>query len=167
MQLATIHTDGSVSKNPGGKGGWAFILRIGLDEIERCGSIPAPTTCNRAELIAIIESFKLLKEYGGTYEIELICDSQYAIDGIAYMHKWAAKGWITTYQTQVKNRDLWTELLELSQPHKITCSWVEGHSGDIQNERCHTLANSMAMHDGYSDIEWYIPASRPRRSKNL
>jgi ribonuclease HI len=114
-------------------------------------------------MMGVIEALKLLKEYGRPYNIELFSDSEYVLDGIAYMDRWAAKGWRTTYQTEVKNRDLWTELLELSRPHTIVCSWVEGHSGDFYNERCHTLANQMAMG---SSMEWVLPAI-PRRKPKL
>jgi ribonuclease HI len=108
-------------------------------------------------MMGVIEALKLLKGYGRPYNIELFSDSEYVLDGIAYMDRWAAKGWRTTYQTEVKNRDLWTELLELSRPHTIVCSWVEGHSGDRRNERCHVLANQMAMAGGGNGVEFYLP----------
>ena len=147
QQEAIIHTDGSCSANGRGRrGGWAFVLqRPGQPVVERCGSIPAPTTSNRMELQAIIEALKVLREYGQTYDIEIISDSTYAVDGVSnWMHKWAKKGWITSTKTVVANKDLWVELFELAQPHKITCSWVESHAGDPDNERADQLANQMA-----------------------
>jgi ribonuclease HI len=145
QQEAIIHTDGSCSANGRGRrGGWAFVLRIGLDVIERCGSATSSTS-NRMELQAVIEALKLLREYGQSYDVEIVSDSRYVIDGVSnWMHKWAKKGWITSTKTVVANKDLWVELFELAQPHKITCSWVESHAGDPDNERADQLANQMA-----------------------
>jgi len=61
------------------------------------------------------------------------------------MHKWAKKGWVTSTGAGVANGDLWLEIFELVQPHKITCTWVESHAGDPDNERADQLANQMAV----------------------
>ena len=50
MKRALINTDGACSRNPGGRGGWAYIVRIGVDVTELAGSVSAPTTSNRMEL---------------------------------------------------------------------------------------------------------------------
>lgn len=41
---------------------------------------------------------------------------------------------------ELKNRDLWKELLEVSRPHDISWKWVPGHSGVDGNERADRLA---------------------------
>ena len=38
--------------------------------------------------------------------------------------------WKTTNKKPVKNKELWVELDQLVQKHKISWNWVKGHSGD-------------------------------------
>ena len=45
----------------------------------------------------------------------------------------------------MKNDDLWKEYVEVSQNHKITASWVRGHDGHEENERCDILAKEFAQ----------------------
>jgi ribonuclease HI len=37
----------------------------------------------------------------------------------------------------VRNKDLWEELLIQAEHHAVSWSWVEGHAGNIYNERAH------------------------------
>ena len=41
----------------------------------------------------------------------------------------------------VKNQDLWKALLKMSEMHNISWTWVKGHAGHPENERCDQLAN--------------------------
>ena len=41
---------------------------------------------------------------------------------------------------QVKNKDLWVELDNLTDKHSIKWEWVKGHSGDYGNEIADKLA---------------------------
>jgi ribonuclease HI len=41
----------------------------------------------------------------------------------------------------VANADLWRQLDEATQAHRVRWRWVKGHSGDPGNERADTLAN--------------------------
>ena len=45
---------------------------------------------------------------------------------------------------KVKNPDLWKEYIEVSAQHKIHATWVRGHDGHIENERCDDLARGAA-----------------------
>ena len=38
------------------------------------------------------------------------------------------------------NPDLWEELLQLTQVHKLTYHWVKGHASNPYNNRCDELA---------------------------
>ena len=38
------------------------------------------------------------------------------------------------------NSDLWEELLNLLDKHKVKFVWVKGHAGHPENERCDELA---------------------------
>lgn len=47
-----------------------------------------------------------------------------------------------------ENRDLWERLLKAMEPHQVHYTWVKGHAGHPENERCDELATSAADGDG-------------------
>jgi ribonuclease HI len=44
----------------------------------------------------------------------------------------------------VPNADLWEQMLELCDRHKVKFNWVRSHAGDEENERCDQLAREAA-----------------------
>jgi ribonuclease HI len=90
------------------------------------------------ELRGVIEGLKLLKE---PCQVEVISDSSYVVNAI---NSWLP-GWIARGFKKVKNVDLWKEYITFSEPHDIVATWVKGHSGHPQNERCDTLAVNEAL----------------------
>jgi ribonuclease HI len=132
-----VHTDGACSGNPG-PGGWGAILTFGEHERELSGGEPH-TTNNRMELMAAIAALEALKR---SCTVELHTDSQYLHLGISqWIHGWKRNGWRTADRKDVKNADLWRELDELAQKHRIEWHWVKGHAGHPENERADKLAN--------------------------
>ena len=102
------------------------------------GGVPQ-TTNNIMEMTAVIVA---LKQLNGPCEIRLTTDSQYVVKGMSeWMKGWIRNGWKTASRQPVKNKELWQELGELSKPHTIKWTWVKGHSGHPENERCDQLAN--------------------------
>jgi len=74
-----------------------------------------------------------------------LTDSQYVRQGItSWIHGWKKRDWKTATKEPVKNVDLWKQLDELSQTHKIEWHWVKGHSGHRENEICDELARVAA-----------------------
>jgi len=142
---AVITTDGACIGNPG-PGGWAFILRSGGAAKEMYGSEPH-TTNNRMELKAIIEALRTLPE---PHEVRVYTDSEYLKNGITeWLPNWKAKGWTRKVKglpgrQPVKNQDLWMELDQLVQPHRIRWEWVRGHADHSDNNRCDALATRAA-----------------------
>ena len=133
-----IHTDGACQRNPG-PGGWAAILRYGEHVKELTGSEPS-TTNNRMELQAAIASLRALKK---PCSVELVTDSKYLRDGVTrWMARWKANGWKTVERVSVKNRDLWEQLDAECARHEVAWSWVRGHIGHPDNERCDELARA-------------------------
>jgi ribonuclease HI len=57
-----------------------------------------------------------------------------------WIHGWIKKNWQNSQKKPVLNKDLWQEMLRLSQPHQIQWKWVKGHQGHPENERCDVLA---------------------------
>lgn len=131
-QKLIIYTDGACKGNPG-IGGWGAILMYGTI-IKEINGYADETTNNRMELTAVIESLKVIKR---KCEIVIYTDSQYVQRG---MTEWL-DGWIKKKWKNVKNPDLWQELVEISNQYSIDWRWVRGHNGDKYNERADELAN--------------------------
>ena len=141
MKKVEIFTDGACKGNPG-PGGWGAILRYGKAEKEISGG-ESSTTNNRMEISAVLEALKCLKE---SCDVTLYSDSQYVCNAISkgWAKKWRANNWMRTKTDPALNADLWEELLNLCEKHKMTIVWVKGHAGHPENERCDRLAVAAA-----------------------
>jgi len=139
MKELKIYTDGACSGNPG-KGGYCAILIYNGKEKVVSGS-ELETTNNRMELLAVIKGLQTLKV---PCSVELFSDSQYVIDAFnkGWITNWQKNNWKTSSKTQVKNRDLWEELLRLLSVHLVRFVKVKGHSDNEYNNRCDQIAVS-------------------------
>lgn len=137
MKKVTIYTDGACSVNPG-PGGWGCVLIYNGVEREFSGFVN-DTTNNRMEMLAVIEALKKLKE---PCDIDLYSDSAYVVNAFLqkWIDSWKIKDWKTSDNKPVKNLDLWLELNNLLQIHKVYWHKVKGHSTDVYNNRCDALA---------------------------
>lgn len=137
MKKVDIYTDGACSYNPG-PGGWGCVLIYRGVEKEISGG-EAETTNNRMEITAMIEGLRALKE---GCEVTLYSDSSYCIDAfnLGRIHNWKINGWRTADKKEVKNLDLWKELLSELSRHKVTFVKVKGHADNEYNNRCDKLA---------------------------
>ncbi|MDD4904045.1 MAG: ribonuclease HI [Candidatus Bipolaricaulis sp.] len=139
MNTVTIYTDGACSGNPG-PGGWGAVLVSGSLRKEIRGG-ERETTNNRMELTAAIEALKALR---APSDVDLYTDSVYVRSGIAeWIDAWKANGWRRRSGKRwlpVKNEDLWRALDQLVDRHRVRFHWVEGHSGNPDNERADELA---------------------------
>ncbi len=140
LPLVEIFTDGACRGNPG-PGGWAALLRRGATEREISGG-ERETTNNRMELVAAIRALEALTK---PCRVRLFTDSAYVRDGITrWIHKWRLNGWRTSDKKPVKNAELWQELVEAAEPHRVEWHWVKGHSGHPENDRVDALACAAA-----------------------
>jgi ribonuclease HI len=145
VNTVVITTDGACIGNPG-PGGWACILRVENLAREMFGSEPQ-TTNNRMELTAVIEALKALKGPGA---VTMVTDSQYVKRGVTeWLSQWKARGWKKRKKGDsgtraVLNQDLWMELDQAAQMHRISWTWVKGHAGHADNIRCDFLAQRAA-----------------------
>lgn len=130
-----LYSDGSSLGNPG-PGGYGGILEYRGKRREYSGA-DAHTTNNRMELLGVIEGLKLLKE---PCKVKVVSDSSYVVKAI---NEWLA-GWVKRGFKKVKNVDLWKEYLEVSSMHDVIGTWVRGHNGHPENERCDELARDEA-----------------------
>jgi len=135
--MINIYTDGACKGNPG-PGGWGALILQGDTKNEIYGG-EANTTNNRMEIMAVI---KALRTINAENEITVFTDSTYVQKGInEWIAKWKINGWRTSNKKEVKNKDLWVQLDNLTSQLKINWIWVKGHSGHPENDRADYLAN--------------------------
>lgn len=139
MKKVTIYTDGACSGNPG-PGGWGAILMYNETSKEISGS-NKDTTNNIMEITAVLEALKLLKE---ECEVKVYSDSAYVVNAFnqGWIYNWKKNNWKTASKDPVKNKELWEELYNLVQKHKVEFIKVKGHSDNEYNNRCDFLATS-------------------------
>ncbi len=139
MKKVTIYTDGACSGNPG-PGGWGAILMYNGTSKEISGA-SKDTTNNIMEITAVLEALKLLKE---ECEVQVYSDSAYVVNAFnqGWIYNWRKNNWRTAGKDPVKNQELWQELYELTQKHKVEFIKVKGHSDNEYNNRCDFLATS-------------------------
>ena len=138
--MIKVYTDGSCLENPG-KGGWAAIIINDSGRIEIKGS-KDNTTNNQMELTAPIMALKRIPQ---SSKVQIFTDSKYVKSGITeWIHNWKKNGWKTADKKEVKNKNLWTELDDLSNAFDIEWIWVKAHSTDELNNEVDLLARSSA-----------------------
>lgn len=135
MKKISLFSDGSALGNPG-FGGYCAILRY-KDNEKIISGAKMDATNNQMELLAVIEGLNALKE---ACEVHIVSDSSYVVRGI---NEWL-ENWVKKNFQKVKNPDLWKRYLEVSKTHKIQATWVRGHDGHEENERCDKIAKQEA-----------------------
>lgn len=143
----TVYTDGAARGNPDGPGGYGTVLQYvdakgELHEREYAAGYKK-TTNNRMELMAVIVGLEALTR---PCEVEVISDSKYVTDAFNqhWIEGWLKKNWKNSTNKPVKNVDLWKRLLKAKEGHQVKFTWVKGHDGHPENERCDCLATTAA-----------------------
>lgn len=133
----TIYTDGAAIPNPG-RGAYAAVLIHGKHRKELSQGFEL-TTNNRMELLAAIVALETLRS---PQHVQLKSDSRYVVDTVmdGSLQKWKLRNW-KRKQRLVPNYDLWQRLLPQLDRHSVKFTWVPGHSGILENERCDELAS--------------------------
>lgn len=140
-KIISIHTDGACSKNPG-PGGWGVVIHFSDGSIKELGGGIRETTNNQMELQGAIAALEFLATHKQSTPVDLYTDSKYVLDGITkWIKGWKKNGWKTKDNKPVKNQEFWQQLDPLNSSN-IRWHWVEGHSGDPDNERCDAIARS-------------------------
>lgn len=146
--MIRIYTDGAAQGNPG-PGGYGVILKY-KDAVKELSSGFRRTTNNRMELLAVIVGLEAIKKE----EIPVIIysDSKYVVDSVE-------KGWIWGWQKKnfanKANADLWQRYIPLHHKFKPKFSWVKGHAGHPENERCDQLAVLASSGHSLPADHWY------------
>jgi ribonuclease HI len=137
-----IYTDGACTHNPG-PGGYGVVLLNGDHRKELSGGFRF-TTNNRMEIMAAIVALKSLTT---RCDVTIYSDSKYLVDAITrgWAKRWRANSWKRSKTETAVNPDLWEQLLQLCETHRVRFLWVKGHAGNSENERCDQLATQAAQ----------------------
>lgn len=132
-----IYTDGACSGNPG-PGGWGALLIWNGQEKELTGGAPNSTN-NRMEMRAVIEALKALNR---PCRVKIHSDSALIVNAFkqGWISSWLKRGWKKANKKPVENRDLWEEMLEAMDDHKVSWIKVKGHADNELNNRVDRLA---------------------------
>ena len=151
MMEVTLYTDGSARGNPDGPGGYGAVLHYvdgkGMLHVKELSAGYQKTTNNRMELMGVIAGLEALNR---PCVVTVVSDSAYVVKAFNehWLEGWIKKGWKRGKNEPVKNQDLWKRLLTAMEPHQVHYTWVKGHAGHPENERCDELATSAADGDG-------------------
>jgi len=83
-------------------------------------------------------------------DVTIYSDSKYVVDTMtkSWALRWRRNGWKRKDKNgekkDVLNQDLWIQMLDLCDKHRVTFNWVRGHSGNEGNERCDQIARAAA-----------------------
>ena len=157
MMNVTIFTDGAARSNPEGPGGYGTIIEYvdpnGTLHTREYSAGYKKTTNNRMELMAVIIGLENLIK---PCNVNVISDSKYVTDAFNknWIDNWLKNNWKTASKKEVLNVDLWKRLLDAKSKHNVEFTWVKGHDGHPQNERCDLLATSAADSENLLDDEY-------------
>jgi len=145
-------SDGACRGNPG-PGAWGSMIQDSSGKVIFEGSgVERPSTNNRMEMTGALRCLEFLKEKGFIEDrVIVISDSKYVVDGMnQWVLGWKKRGWKKADKKTPENVDLWMALDKLRLEFKhVGFSWVKGHAGHPQNERCDQLANEALDSEGY------------------
>lgn len=157
-----LYSDGGAEPNPG-KGGFGVIMGYKGNKKEFSQGYQL-TTNNRMELMGVIYGLEKLKTKS---VVNVYTDSRYVVDGITkgWAEKWKSKNWNRKQDSKVINHDLWSRLLNLvSAQEEVRFTWVKGHAGHTENERCDVLADIALNGDNLLEDVGYEPRDALRDS---
>jgi len=128
--MISLYTDGSSCGRILGPGGWAWVCVVNGQPVATDSGGWKLATNNQMEMQAAIEGLRYVLKYKEDHPnaVELVSDSQYTL-GIA-----------NGKYSPTKNLDQCKELTALFSEARASARWIPGHSGDVWNERCDSLA---------------------------
>ena len=133
MKKYKAYTDGSYQDSMGCGGYASIIFNEQGNKIKELYQGWKNTTNNRMEAMAVLETLKWFKE---PIEITIVSDSQYVVNTIN--EGWVRK-WYDEKNYSKKNLDIWFQILDYLDYHKVTMEWTKGHANDIINNQVDEL----------------------------
>ena len=144
MKEVIIYTDGGCRGNDSSKdniGGLGIVLLYHEKNIvKEVKEGFRNTTNNKMELLAVIKALELLKK---SCKVTLYSDSAYVVNAFKqnWIKGWKKNGWTRGKSGELKNKELWIRLDELTQQHDFTIEKVKGHANNKYNNRADELDN--------------------------
>lgn len=135
------YTDGACAPSNPGPAAWGAVI-LGPDGavVEEAKGFIGHGTNQIAEIRGAIEG--LARTPPGA-EVELVCDSEYVVKGLAeWRAGWERRGYRNSKNQPVANLALWRDLFAAADARRVTPRWVRGHNGDALNEQADALANA-------------------------
>ncbi len=141
----SIYCDGGCEPNPGKAGSGVAVYQKGILSALWYGLYNANGTNNTAELNALHQALLIAKkEINEGRSVQILCDSQYAINCITlWAYAWKKKGWKRKTAGDIKNLELIQKAHTVYESirNKVTVSHVKAHIGIEGNE----LADRMSI----------------------
>jgi ribonuclease HI len=138
MKKYEVWTDGGCNPNPGDGGYGAIILVDGKVSFQVIGGEPK-TTNNRMEFLCAIRALEYIPDGSS---VRIYSDSQLLCK--------IANG---TYKAK-KNKDLCEKLFKQMKAKSVEFNWIRGHSGNLLNNRCDTLASWSIKYTNKRQQSW-------------
>lgn len=134
--MLLIAIDGACRRN--GKpdctsAGGVFIQRFNEEGVpvhfEQLSVHEYNSTNQRGELLALLEALRRLD--GVREEAQILTDSEYLFNAMSkdWLSRWSTNGWSTAAGEDVKNADIWVQILDAVQrvPFEIAYYHIKGH----------------------------------------
>lgn len=162
MPKIKLYSDGGADPNPGA-GGFGVILTFKQHRKEFFGGYQL-TTNNRMELMGVIYG---LEQINRVAEVEVFTDSKYIVDAInkGWVKRWQSNDWYRNRKEKAINIDLWKRLMVLLETHSVQFTWIKGHNGHPENERCDALATHALNQSNLKVDIGYLPKTEKNIAK--
>ena len=144
---------------------------VPVEYVDGYGSMTNADTSDRAELKGFKEALSIvkLKDYG---KVHFLLDNQYVIKGATGGYEeWSLNNWKRNDGSDRPNKEIWDDIMKLYKPIKentdFSIQWVNGHSGDLGNDRADYLATKGVYlgRNGFSDIT-SVKFSKPAKYRS-
>jgi ribonuclease HI len=140
-----LYIDGSYRAKTN-KGAYAVLAVTEDSKTIIASELVIDTTNNIMEMSALIAAMQAieLNSLDTYYDIEIFCDSQYVIFGLTKWYPdWERRGFVTAGGKQVKNLELWKQLVTQSKKVKAKLTWVKGHAETQLHNEVDVVVNTM------------------------
>lgn len=137
MVIFDIYTDGSITHNPGGRAGWAFVVYHNNKLKFFDYGVEEKSTNNRAEFLALthcLETFKIDGECSSRQQLNIYSDSKLVVN--LYNGK---------FKSVKNNEDLIERIKIARQGLSVNVSWVKGHSTSTGNNLADFYARQASL----------------------
>jgi ribonuclease HI len=143
MKIVNLTIAGTCTGDSG-RGGWAFVLRMGEHSMERTGG-STQTTKIQMELNAVTEGLKALRE---PCYVFLNSDNEYLLNGVPFRpDEWRLAEFAQIWKrlpARLPDRDLWQKLDLIGSKHRIQRVYITGTYFHPDKARCDKLAEAHA-----------------------